>query len=71
MSSMSALSIFKGKNAKNKNIGRKVNPVNIASRLMYFRFTYELLAFISLNSFFSPWSMQIQYFNAYLRQYGP
>ena len=69
MSSMSALSIFKGKNAKNKNIGRKVNPVNIASLLVYFHFTYELLAF---NSFFSsPWSMQIQYFNAYLRQYGP
>ena len=35
---------------------------------MYFHFTDELSAF---NSFFSPWSMQIQYFNAYLRQYGP
>ena len=50
---MSALSIFKGKNAKNKNIGRKVNPVNIAPLLVYFHFTYELLAFNSLNSFFS------------------
>lgn len=49
---MSALSIFKGKNAKNKNIGRKVNPVNIASLLVYFHFTYELLAFDSFNSFF-------------------
>ena len=37
-----------------KYIRRKVNPVNLASLLVYFHFVHELLAFNSLNSFFLP-----------------